>query len=74
VPPVDQETSGHGARGGDNRGDRTVRPQARAEQQAARRRPDRAADHGPPADCVTAQVRRPFLVLLGERPLAPRPL
>jgi len=29
---------------------------------------------GPAADHVAAQVRRPLFMLLGERPVAPRPL
>ena len=39
----------------------------RAEQQAARRRPDRSADHRPAADDLTAQVRHPLFMLLRER-------
>jgi hypothetical protein len=73
VAPVDEEAAGDRAGLGDDGRGGPPRPQARAEQRAARRGADRAAHDGAAADHVAAQVRRPLLMLLGERPVPPRP-
>jgi len=56
---------------GQRRRDGLTGPPAAAEQQAARGGPDRAPEHCPAAHHLTAQVRHPLLMLLGERAMLP---
>jgi hypothetical protein len=67
VAAVHDEPAGHGPGVGEHRGHGLAGPLPAAQQQAARRGPDRAAEHRPAADHLPAQVRHPLLVLLGER-------
>jgi hypothetical protein len=56
---------------GEDRGHGLAGPPAAAEQQAARGGPDRAPEHRPAAHRLTAQVRHPLFMLLGERTILP---
>src|SRR6202034_3051153 len=67
VPAVDDEPAGDRPGFGEDRGHGLAGPPAAAERQAPRRCPDRAADHRPASDDLTAQVRHPLFMLLRER-------
>jgi hypothetical protein len=67
VPPVHHETPGDRPRAGQRGRDGGIGPPTAAQQQAARGGSDGAADDGPAADDLAAQVRGPVFVLLDER-------